>query len=565
MKLRYLFILVVLASCVNRNGENQGFHASKLSSLYISLSPNQLDSILNDRDNRVPAQALFITAENDTLYDGSLTHIKTRGNTTFWYEKKPFNIKFPQKKQFLGLDKSRSFVLLANTLDDSYIRNAIAFDLAHAIGLPATKYTYLSLYINGEYKGLYQMTNKVEVSKHGLHITDLDELNKQANPHPLKEYGRFQEGNDCQIIQRKGVLLQQNPEDITGGYLLDNSGQDFIYRRSISGFVSDAGDPIRIRSPQHASPLEVDYIATAYNDMEAAIHAADGIHPLTGKHYSEYIDMESFALYYLLNELLLNQDGGFVSFFMYKDSDSVDSKIYAGPIWDFDKSLSSRGSEPEVLLPNEIYVSEQVADFSTEPYSGGLLFHLWQHKDFQGIVKNVYYKVVSPCCHEYLNKETIDSLVKVLESEAIRDERLYHANTFTNYRIATRNAVDFLRKRLEFLDWYFSTSPADVICVDYQSKTQMKPHERKIKIYYPVGKPIHVPSSLRPYTGNSQALVPALYFAGTDSLVSDGAVFHSPKVLELRGREPTWGEVQIRRIRKGLKKWSFLVADNIYS
>ena len=112
------------------------------------------------------------------------------------------------------MDKGRSFVLLSNEYDYSYIRNAIAFDLAHLIGLPAPQYTFLSLYVNGEYIGLYQMTNKVEVSKHTLNITDLDELNKQANPRPLDEYEVFYHEKGQRINEYKGSLLEHDPEDI---------------------------------------------------------------------------------------------------------------------------------------------------------------------------------------------------------------------------------------------------------------------------------------------------------------------------------------------------------------
>lgn len=353
MKKKYFLDLVIIlilsllcdatiTSCTQDETKSiEKIQISGLPSLYIGMDPETLDQVLNDFDFEVPAQVVLLSPDNDTLFEGELDHIKTRGNTTFGYIKKPFTIKFPMKVQILGLDKSKSYVLLANVLDDSHIRNAIAFELAHAIGLPTPKYAYLSLYINGEYKGLYQITNKVEVNKRTLNITDLDKLNKQANPRPLNEYTWFGYGRNKQRIIRKGVLLENDPMDITGGYLLDNSGLSWIYFKSVSGFVSDAGDPIRIRSPKYASPNEVDYIATLYNQMEAAIMAEDGYNSETKMHYSEYIDVASFARYYLLNELLLNQDGGFVSFFMYKNSDSIDSKFYAGPVWDFDKSLSS--------------------------------------------------------------------------------------------------------------------------------------------------------------------------------------------------------------------------------
>ena len=559
---RYFFALVIVAAasgCVRDKTIKQP-RGSTLPSLYVTLSAEQLDAILNDPKEKAPAHVLFVTAAHDTLYDDSLTHIKTRGNTSFKKAgaKKSFSIQFPLKYAFLGLDKSRSFALFANAFDDSHIRNSIAFDLAHDIGLPAPHYTYLSLYLNDEYKGLYQITNKVDVSKHTLRITDLDKLNKQANPRPLKEYTWFGYGRNKEIIQRKGALLECNPQDITGGYLLDMSGSNWIYVKSVSGFVSDAGEPIRIRSPKYATPEEVDYIATFYNQMESAIMSDNGYHLETNKYYTEYIDIESFALVYLLNELLLNQDGGMSSLYMYKDSDSIDSKLYAGPIWDFDRSIGNTfKSDLEIIVPNELYVRTQNGN-STENNSSGIFYYLWKHEDFQEAVKRLYYQTISPSCHKYIESGTIDSLADYLSTEAERDNLLYGIRKVGDYHSATKKALGFLQKRLAFLDWYFSAAPKDIVTINFQSN-QRGLHHKMVPIYYSIGEPITILSSLRPHTfKDNHSPILELYLAGTDSIVQEGAVFDSPTILDLRYREPTRKEVQQRRVRKKLEKWGIV-------
>lgn len=560
MTKRFIFVIVIIVASISgctRNEASKQPHRSVLPSLYINLPPEQFDSILNDRDQEVPAEALLITAENDTLYDDYLEHIKTRGNTSFnkAEAKKPFTIKLPKKRSWLGLYKSQHYVLLANAFDESHIRNTIAFDIAHDVGLPAPQYAYLSLYINGEYKGLYQITNKIEVSRHSLNLTNLDKLNKRANPRPLKEYARFSESSDKQIILRKGALLACDPEDITGGYLLDLCGADWIYVKSPSGFVSDAGDYIRIRSPKYASPAEVNYIATFYNSMEAAITSEDGYNPETNKHYSEYIDTESFALVYLINELLLNQDGGLSSLFLYKDSDSIDSRLYAGPIWDFDRSIGNTiNSDLELIMPNELFVNVKHGK-TTWSHSHGIFYNLWKHEDFQEMVKKLYYQKISPSCHKYIESGSIDSLVDCLSEDAERDSRLYGTRKNKDYHSETGKTLDFLQKRLAFLDWYFSAPPEDIITINFQSN-QVGAHHRNLQIYYPVGEPITVVPSLKSHPKRySREPDFELYIAGTDSIVPDNTVFNSAKTLELRHREPTWKEVQKRRVRKKLESW----------
>ena len=560
MTKRFIFVLVIIVASISgctRNEASKQPHRSVLPSLYINLPPEQFDSILNDRDQEFPAEALLITADNDTLYDDYLSHIKTRGNTTFKKAeaKKSFTIKLPKKRSWLGLDKSQHFVLLANTFDDSHIRNAIAFDLAHDVGLLAPHYAYLSLYINREYKGLYQITNKIEVSKHTLNLTDLDKLNKRVNPQPLKEYVQFSDSSDKQIDLRKGALLACDPEDITGGYLLDLCGADRIYVKSPSGFASDAGDYIRIRSPKYASPAEVNYIATFYNSMEAAITSDDGYNPETNKHYSEYIDTESFALVYLINELLLNQDGGLSSSFLYKDSDSIDSRLYAGPIWDFDRSIGNTiHSDLELIMPNELFVNVKHGK-TTWSHSHGIFFYLCKHEDFQEMVKKLYYQKISPSCHKYIESGTIDSLVDCLSEDADRDSRLYGTRRNMDYHSVTGKTLDFLQKRLAFLDWYFSAPPEEIITINFQSN-QVGAHHRNLQIYYPVGEPITVVPSLKSHPKRySREPDFELYIAGTDSIVPDNTVFNSAKTLELRYHEPTWKEAQKRRIRKKLEQW----------
>ena len=516
-----IVILILTISCARHKTQFPENIESSLPSLYITINPLQLDSILNDQDLKMPAEALLVTPKHDTLFEGELSYIKTRGNSTFKETKKPFTIKFHRKQQFLGLNKSRSFVLLANAHDESHIRNAIAFDLAHSIGLPAPHYTYLSLYINNEYKGLYQMTNKVEVSKHALNITDLEELNKQANPQRLDEYDLFRHANG-----HKGVMLEYDPEDISGGYLLENINVIHkYYDKSESGFISNIGDRIRIRSPKHASVNEVEYIANLYNSMEAAVISEDGYNPETGKHYSEYIDIKSFAQYYLLNEVLLNMDGGLVSFFMYKDSDSYDSKIYAGPIWDFDLTLGSPRFNTNIIAPNEIYVGSRICktrDYGTP--SDGLLFYLNQHKDFQNIVKQLYLNEISPILHDYLADVNIEDLSKVLYYDAEKDNHLYQYRYSSDYFMAIKTVKDFLISRLEFFDWYYSTSENDRVTVDYTNKDKA-PHGREIHIYYPTNEPIYPPSLKATATIYNHTPIPTLYYAGTDYTVPNGKIF----------------------------------------
>ncbi len=552
MPKRVLIIALAFAALAYtgcRHKTEQDNHVA-LPSLHITMTSFQLDSILADRGNKVSAHALLTDAQGDTLYDGNLTHIKTRGNSSFMENKKPFTIKFPQKQVFFGLDRGKTFVLLANACDESHIRNAIGLDLARAMGIPAPRYAYLSLYINGTYTGLYQITNKVHVGKEGLDITDLDKRNEWYNPKPLKEYEWFGAGRNNQLVRRMGVMLDNDPDDITGGYLIDNSGPYFPYQRSFSGVVSDAGDRIRLLSPKYASPRELDYIAGLYNEMESAVMAPDGICPATGRHYSEYIDVESFARYYLLNELLLNVDGGWSSFYMYKDSDLNDPKIYAGPAWDYDRILNNPRFQGNMnVFPNEFFCDGKKGKMG-EIHSGGLLHYLCKHEDFQQVVANCYLNGIGSVCHDYLDDHPFDSLAAMLSHEADLDNDKYQTRHSADYAAATKRVTEFFRDRVAFFDRYYSSLEEGHVIVSYEWKFQ-----RYMTFCYPLGAPVNAPQMTNVVF--NRAPVYELSLPGTDSIVPDGTVFHTPQRLELRKREPTNKEVQIRRVKKKLRKIGF--------
>lgn len=517
-----------------------------LPSLQITMTSMQYDSIINNQENKIPAYALLIDSNGDTLFQGNLAHIKTRGNDSFKESKKPFTVKFPKKQNLFGLNRSKSFTLLANACDETHIRNAIGLDIARAFGLSASHYAYLTLYINGAYKGLYQMTNKVDVGKEALDITDLDKQNEWVNPKPIETYQWYGLGRKKGVIQRKGVLLDHNPSDITGGYLLDYVGPPVQYSKNMSGFVSDAEDNIRILSPKYASPQEVNYIANRYNEMEVAVHNADGINPETGLHYSEYLDVESFARYYLLNEVLFNIDGGWASFMMYKETDSIDPKLYAGPAWDYDRTLDNpRFMGNSIAFENEFTINEKKGKTGCA-FSGGLLYYLCQHSDFQQAIKNVYINELSHACHDYLEKSPFDSLAALLSHEVELDNSVYSTRHSEDYETGTLRAIGFLRKRIDFFDWYYSTEEDERVLVCYQSE-----NGKTRKFYYPLGEPVTAPQLERLYNHTG---VYELFFPDTDSMVPDGTVFQTSQKLELRKREPTKKEVQIRRVKKKLRK-----------
>ena len=544
-----MFFMAAVTSCTQqKTGRIEELSISPLPSLYISLPQPLYDSIIVDQDYKVPAEILIVDAVGDTLYTDTLKHIKTRGNSTFGQDKKAFTIKFHRARKLFNLKKSKSFVLLANAYDESHLRNAIGLDISSAIGLQTPRYTYVSLYINERYEGLYMLTNKVEINKHTLNITDLEKQNKLVNPCPLDEYNWEGIGLQKHIVQRKGFSLDKSPEQISGGYLLEIAGWKERYDRKNCGFQSFSGDLINIREPKHASLTEVDYMATFYNEMEQALLNATGYNHTTGKHYTNYLDITTFAKSYILNELLMNLDAGITSFYMYKDTDD---KLYAGPSWDFDRTLDDNFWGGRYNSVNQIWAASKTGDFGFKS-SGGILYQLMRHEDFQQTVADEWQNVVSPICHEFINNATWDSLAAYISVDAERDYALTNNRQSADYQSAIRSPLDFFKNRVEFLDFLWNAKENDLICVsDSKADGTWGAHDRSVHFYYKVGEPICYPTQKEIYNHDP---ILTFYVAGTDSIVPNGSTLNHPALLEMRWREPSWMEVQRRRIKKKFHK-----------
>ena len=535
--------MYVCAACSNRKEDPHiGNQFSQLPQLYITADSSLVDTIYHVNRRKIPAYAVFVTTDGDTLYDDSLKYIRTRGNSTFAIPaKKAFTIKFAYPARIPRLEKAKKFILLANALDEghSHIRNAIAFDIASKVGLLVPNYIYITLYINNEYKGLYQMTNAVDVNKKIVNIVDLERENKIVNGNNnLAEY--MTERYEDMITEGKGYILPQLPHDISGGYLLTYNGRG-AYERSGSGFISSLGDPIGIKSPQHASLQEVRYIHDFYNQMENAVIDT------TSQKYLDYIDVESFAKYYMIQEILVNSDACTGSVYMYKD---LNGKLVAGPIWDMDGILSPEYSTRYTydLPANMIWA----ADIQPLKMNNKSLFQrMWERKDFQVICKHIYQDEISKAIHDYIECGSIDSLYTHLANEAENDNSIngyYSQWDESTYQSVVEIPKNYLQERLEFFDWFYNTPDSLKVCLTDLTEP-IYAQDRIIYIYFEKGKPITLPDR------NNKAIrtpTPTWYIAGTDSVLTNGMRLYRDYDIECRLVPPSKTEMMRRRIKKYL-------------
>lgn len=315
---------------------------SAIPALFLEVDAEGLGQVNHSKDHVLTeGRAVYTEADGTVSYDGALTQLKGRGNNTFRYRKKPYQLKLAEKAALSGMRSGKTWVLLANWTDVSQLRNRIMLDMSRAIGLRnALHCVHADIWINGNYQGLYLVTEKIQVGRERIPITNLEKATAKANPSPL-DPGKMSVKKAAGVPLLRSYPAIADPEDITGGYIFTMEKFHRMRDTAIAGFRTAEGLSIRIKEPTCPSKAQAEYLYGRVSEMQRALIAEDGIEPETGKAYGEYLDVTSFAQRFLLEDWCRNYDllGG--SQYMYKDSDAADPLIYAGPSWDYDLSFGN--------------------------------------------------------------------------------------------------------------------------------------------------------------------------------------------------------------------------------
>ena len=319
--------------------------ASAIPTMYLTSSDaaQGRDWVDASKSNAATGTMNLIGADGAPVYSGELKQIKARGNSTFTYTpKKSYQIKLAEPGDLLGKQEQvKTWVLLASYFDATQMHDKLIKDLAAELGLAYTaSCDWVNLYYDGEYRGVYLLSEKNSVGATSVAITDMEQAYEQLN----EGYG-----TDMTTALAKNSYGQQyqytkdlkEPENITGGYLIELNHEMWD---EVSGFKTRQGVAFNVKSPEWCGDSAMKYISEYYQAFEDAVYATDdtgaytGYNTGTGKYFYEYVDMASLVKVFLLQELALNCDGFISSVYFYKDADGI---MYAGPIWDQDMTFGT--------------------------------------------------------------------------------------------------------------------------------------------------------------------------------------------------------------------------------
>ncbi len=237
---------------------------------------------IKDRETEVPAK-LQIWGANAPESDVMDLTIRGRGNSTWWLPKKPYSITFNEKQSFLGMAEAKKWVLLANYLDRTLIRNAVAFEIAKKTNLewsPSGKFA--EVFLNGKFLGNYFICEKVQINKNRLDIS------------------------------KDSYLLEFDV----------NYDEEFKFKTSVKEFS------VNIKNPDMPSEAQFAYIAAYVDTIECILYG-----DCPNLEIEDYLDLQSFADFFIIFELTENSEPlNPKSVFMHKDF----GPLKAGPVWDFD-------------------------------------------------------------------------------------------------------------------------------------------------------------------------------------------------------------------------------------
>lgn len=410
------------------------------------------------KTNKAKGSMVMQKSDGNIVYDGALTQIKGRGNSTWTLPKKPYQIKLETKADLLETsvteNKSKTWVLLANYIDNSGIRNIMAFDIAKALGMNVVlDCISVDLYYDGEYRGNYTLSEKAEVGAGRVSIVDMEEKNEEANKGVNLEELKTDTGVTSNGATYTYCVGMKSPEDITGGYLLE---MDYKERalEEVCYFCTKRGIYVVVKSPEYASKEEMDYISSLYQEYEDAVYNG-GINPKTGKKYSDYIDARSVACYYLVNELSKARDCFNSSAYLHIDEGK--KRFVMGPLWDYDMSFG-KGSY-------DIYC-EYDSPNGISALNSQMGLALLKIDDFYTLTKQIYLNELYPMVQEVLVGDT----KKVSDDGSLYSVKHYadeifgslECNTLMWYgdkdnTIETDKMISFIHQRSNVLKNYFET------------------------------------------------------------------------------------------------------------
>ena len=433
------------------------FETSNLPILMIDTYGNsipdepRIDAYLGIIDNET---GLNHVTDDFNGYNGHIT-IEKRGNSSQWNDKTPYRFETVDEDgennnvSLLGMPEENDWVLYAPWQDKSMVRNILTYKLSNDIGRYAPRTKLVELYLNDGYEGVYVLMEKIKRDGDRVDISKL-------NPDEI------------------------SGDDVTGGYILKFDW--FFTGDNIGGFQSNVdGMTYNYHYPQPSDivPEQEEYIIDYIDNFENIMSSDNYTDLDTG--YPSIMNVESFVDFILLQELAKNVDAYRLSTYIYKNKESVDNRLTAGPVWDFNHGYGNCDYGETWEIDNWL--------LEYNPEGGDQMSfwweRLWQDENFQYKAAERYTELRSTIFSEEHIYSIIDSSVNELGDAVDRNFSkwpILGTYVWPNYYVfeTHEQEVDYLKSwisdRLEWMD-------SEILLL--KTETSIKPENFYINEAYP--------------------------------------------------------------------------------
>ena len=319
-----------LAGCIIGSSYAQTYD---LPIVFVDTKGKCLDSKVTEK---IPATMKVLDGKMNNVADSAKgtrydIGIKVRGQSSALFPKPGYGVEVRDEKgegkdvSLFGLPPSDDWVFHGPYVDKSLMRNALAHWLFRQAGHYSPRSKHFDLYINGVYRGVYVLLEKIKRDKYRVDVSKLKETDISG-------------------------------EDVTGGYIwaFDKTGTNTGGAGSgpieKEGFSTSDGLNVILHYPkkENIKSEQEAYLKKYLNDLEGLFKNGKN-----GQGYEKYVDMTSALDYVLHEEVTNNADSYWCSFFLHKPKDKTDKngvktegKVTLGPAWDFNLAMSN-GTQPE--------------------------------------------------------------------------------------------------------------------------------------------------------------------------------------------------------------------------
>ncbi|MBD5145242.1 MAG: spore coat protein CotH [Ruminococcus sp.] len=418
--------------------------------------------------------------DDKLLIDAADAKVKVRGNWTTSYNKKPLRIKFEKKQSMAGLNDGgeyKNWLLLSEYKDFSMLRNRTAFQLAGEIlggdGYYAADSRLVEVYINGEYWGVYLLTEQQEINDGRVEITEAEKDYAGTDIGYFLEYDGYY--YDEEPLQSFKVNYRNDAELVP----YDGNGGSGRKASPSAGGMNDVG--ITIKSDiysQEQHDFIANYVSNVYDIMyEAAYNnkafvmsddfkTISETTALTPKEAVEkVVDVRSLVDSYIIAELTCDADIYWSSFCMSADFGAGGSqKLRFEAPWDFDSALGNKDRCSDgsgFFAANIMFDVNGEFEVMCNPWLMVLMNQDW----YQELVKERWTEIYNSGAFDRAY-ETIASETERLEpaftrnydrwdnirNNGARNELSYAAGACSTQKQAADYLKSWLESRVDFLD-----------------------------------------------------------------------------------------------------------------